>query len=85
MRTDEAVDIQGIRISRILGAGAGPQRSLHTRTFGGQGPPAIAVEDLLEPGIGDLGVGNANLALQPGLAQRIELFIHHRIHPTDEK
>ncbi len=64
IRADERVQVQRVGIERVLGAGAGPQGALDASALGGQSFPALAAEDLAEAGIGSLGIGDGDLAVQ---------------------
>ena len=64
--TDQGFHVEQFRVARILGAGAGPQRALHLCAGVGQRLPARTGEGALELSVGELGVGDCDLALQGG-------------------
>ncbi len=57
-RSDQRLDIHEVGIGRVLGAGARPQHPLHARAFLGERHPPIALQDVLECLVGELGVGD---------------------------
>ena len=64
IRPDEAVHIEGVRVGRVLGAGAGPQGALDASPLRGQALPALATGYLSEAGVGHFGVGDGDLSLK---------------------
>ena len=63
---DQLLDIEHVAVVRVLRAGAGPKQPLHPRALGTQLLPARAGEKPLVALIGKLGVGDRDLAAQPG-------------------
>ena len=61
---DQLLDIEHVAIGLVLGAGGGPQQPLRLGAFRGQRLPARAVEQPLVALIGELGVGDGDLALE---------------------
>ncbi len=83
--TDEAIHVHCVRIVRVFGAGAGPQRSLDPGPLRCQSLPAPTTTDLAEAGVGDFGIGNRDLALQVVVAEVLELLVHGGVHATDKE
>ena len=61
---DQLVDIEHVAIGFVLGAGRSPQQPLRFCAFRGQRLPARAVEQPLVALIGELGIGDGDLALE---------------------
>ena len=63
---DQLLDIEHVAIVLVLGAGRGPQQPLRLGALGRELVPARAGKQLLVFLIGELGVGDRDLALQRG-------------------
>ena len=61
---DEAVDVQRVRVRRVLHAGRGPQRPLDRAARRAQRGELVAAEHALERLVGGAGVGEAGAALE---------------------
>ena len=66
---DQLVDVQRVRVGRVLGRGRRPQRPLHVRALRRQRLPARAGEDALERLVGEARVGDGGLAGQVAAAE----------------
>ena len=93
---DQLLDIEHVAIGLVLGAGRGPQQPLRLCALRGQRLPARAGEQPLVALIGELGVGDGDLALErveAGFLVRIvglrdlfvEQFVDRGIDAADEK
>ena len=94
--TDQLLDIEHVAIVFVLGAGRGPQQPLRLGTFGGQLLPTRPRKQTLVLLVGELGVGNRDLAFQGSQAfllgrvvgfrnSVVELLVGHRIDAADEE
>ena len=63
-RPDQLVDVERVGVGRVLGRRRRPQRPLETRATCGERFPAVAGEGLPEQPVGELGVGDGDLAPQ---------------------
>src|SRR5579862_2109047 len=79
VRSDQFFDVQHIAISRVLGAGAGPQHALSLCSFGSQSLPAGRAEDLLILLVGLLAVRDRYFSLDT-----LQLFLLPRIFGSFE-
>ena len=79
VRSDQFLDVEGVRVARVLGAGRGPQRPLNGGAGAEQRFPPRPGEDLLEAPVGESRVGDRRLALQIGAADLGELAIDVRV------
>ena len=61
---DQLLDVEDVAIGRVLGAGAGPEQPLRPRALGREPLPAGAGEEALVALVGELGVGDRDLAAQ---------------------
>ena len=92
---DESLDIEHIGIGRILGPGGGPEQPLRRGSSGGERFPAGAFDHLQVTLIGDLGVGDGDLATHglerlgvPGAGLRqplVDLLVDHGVDAADEE
>ncbi len=64
VRADQLVDVQRVRVGRVLGRGGSPQDPLGSGALGGQVLPPGAAEGLEVVGVGEPRVGDRELALQ---------------------
>ena len=82
VRPDQLVDVERVRVRRVLRRRRGPERPLHARALRGERLPARSREDPLERLVGDARVGDRRLALQvaaPGLLERgVDLAVDAR-------
>ena len=76
--------VEQLGIVRVLGAGAGPQQALGAGAGLTQGSEAGTAENFLVALIGELGVGDGDLALQLGAFVR-QQRIEGGIDPADEE
>ena len=93
---DQGIEVHGVGIRRILGAGGRPQRALHPGAFFLQLGETVAAEDALERLVGQLGVGDRSLA-QEGIdallllivggffGELSKLLVHHAVNAADEE
>ena len=86
VRTDQFFEVHHVAVRRILGAGARPQDTLRLRALGRERLPARRREYFLIRLVGQLAVGDGNLAenrLQLGLSRGIgfllDLFAEERV------
>ena len=93
---DQLLDIEHVAIGLVLGAGRSPQQPLRLCAFRGQRLPARAVEQPLVALIGELGIGDGDLAFERiearflvrivGLRDLlVEQFIDRGVDAADEK
>ena len=84
---DERLHIEDVGVARVLGAGAGPEESLGPGPGGGQPLPGGALEVITKPGVGQLRVGDRDLA--PEVEQRpalgLDTTIGLGVHPAHEE
>ncbi len=82
-RPDEAIHIKRIEVSRVFGAGGGPQRALEAASGGLVAGEALAAEYFAELFVSQFGISDGGLA-----AQRRPFgqeAIHLRVHAGDEE
>src|SRR5262245_50552990 len=65
LRANQIVDVQHIRILRVLSAGRSPQLSLDLRTFRLERGEPGTMKDFLETNVGQFGIGHGSLAAEP--------------------
>ena len=82
---DEPVDVHRVGVRRVLHAGRRPQRPLDRRARLAQRGEALAVEDLLEAAVGGARVGEAGLARELGVAERLEALVDLGVDARDEE
>ena len=95
---DQGIDIHGVGIGRILGAGGRPQRALHPGAFFLQLGETVAAtaKDALERFVGQLRVSDRSFAQESldtllllivgGLFGELsELFVRHAVNAADEE
>ena len=92
VRPDERLDVEHVAVRRILRAGRCPQRTLHIRAVMLQLLPTLAAEGLFEELVGELGVGNRDLAEERAdlgiivlLQLRFHLLLGQRVDAANEK
>ena len=88
-RSDELVNVDAIGVSRVLGAGGSPQRTLLLGALGLEGGPTRIVGELvLEQFVSETSVGDGGLAFESlGLvgADLLELLVDGGIHTGNEE
>ena len=88
-RSDELVNVDAIGVSRVLGAGGSPQRTLLLGALGLEsGPTRIVGELVLEQFVSETSVGDGGLAFESlGLvgADLLELLVDGGIHTGNEE
>ena len=85
---DEFGDVHGVGIGVVLDAGGGPERALRLSSESSQLLPPRAGDDFLISLVGQAGVGDSRLPLEPGgLAGRdpVEPGVDLGVHPGDEE
>jgi len=93
---DQLIDIEDVAVGLVLGPGTRPQEPLCLRALLRKALPAFVSVDLFVELIGELGIGDRHLALeplQPRLLGRvggcgdlfIELIVDQRVDAADEK
>ena len=93
---DQLLDVDHVAVVGVLGPRAGPEQPLRLGALAGQGLPAPPAEELLVALVGELGVGNRDLAgqaaqhaclvrIRPRLQTRRDERIDRGINPADEK
>ena len=70
---DQASDVPGVVVGRVLDAGGGPQRALRPGSGPLQRPPPSGRDGLLVTLVGEPGVGDGGLAAQRGGLRRADL------------
>ncbi len=85
VRADQAVDVQRLRVLRVLDAGGGPQRPLDRGAGLAQLREALALEDALEGEVGGAGVGEPGAAGEVGAAERLQALVDLGVHARDEE
>ncbi len=88
VRADQRLDVEHVRILRVLGAGARPQDPLWAGALCGHIGKRVRLEDLLIPLICKLGVGDCSFApLRHGLigAVLLQSIVCARVDTTDEE
>ena len=82
---DEAVDVQRLRVRRVLDAGGGPERALDGAAGLAQRGELLPAVDALERLVGGARVGEARLALQLVVAERGQPLVDLRVDAGDEE
>ena len=83
---DELLDVDRVLVIRVLDAGRRPQAALLGRALGLQRLPLRRGEDLLVVAVGELGVGDRELALELVVAaDRVEALVGLGVHARDEE
>ena len=94
---DQLLDVDHVAVVGVLGPRAGPEQPLRLGALAGQGLPAPPAEELLVALIGELGVGNRDLAESsravglsrshsvPACSRAADERIDRSIDPADEK
>ena len=72
---DQLLDVDDVAVLGVLGRGRRPQAALRGRALGGERVPVRAREDLLVGLVGELGVGDRELALELGVAGLVEPLV----------
>ena len=83
---DELLDVEDVAVVGVLGRGRGPQAALRGCALGGQRLPLVAGEDLLVGLVGELGVGDRELALELVVAaDLVEALVGLGVDARDEE
>ena len=83
---DQLLDVEHVAVLGVLGRGRRPQAALRRRALGGQRVPVVAREDLLVGLVGELGVGDRELALELGVAaDLVEPLVGLGVDARDEE
>ncbi len=87
VRADERIHVQDVGIARVLGAGAGPEQPLWSGAGGCQPLPGGALEVITEPGVGQLRIGDRDLApqIEQPSAFGLDATIGFGVHPAHEE
>ncbi len=88
VRRDQLLDVHGVAVRRVLGAGRCPQRPLQPGTTVGQRLPARRREVLLEQLVGEPRVGDSRLTpqfLRLGRADLVQPAIDLGVDPAHEE
>ena len=89
VRTDQLLDVDDVRVVGVLGARAGPQQALGLRALALQRRELRAAEEVQEVPVGDLGVGDGDLAQQRARASgdpfALERRVDRGVHAADEE
>jgi hypothetical protein len=91
---DQRLNVEHVGIGGVLGAGGSPKQPLGPGAAVGQGLPAGRGDHLQIALVGDLGVGDGDLAPQalqlvragvPGLKAPVDLLVDHAVDAADEE
>ena len=85
VRADQVVDVERVRVVRVLGRGRGPERALNVRALGGERLPARSAEEPLERVVGDLRIGDRRLAAQVLASGALERGVDLGVDARDEE
>ena len=81
---DQLLDVDDVAVVGVLGSRACPEQPLRLGALGGQGLPALPAEELLVALIGQLGVGNRDLADQAA-QQACLVRVRRRLQPRRDE
>ena len=84
-RPRQPVDVERLRVLRVLDAGRGPQRALDRGAGVAQGGEALALEHVLERAVGGARVGEPRAAREVGAAGGLEALVDLGVDARDEE
>ena len=85
VRADQLLDVDHVAVGRVLGRGGGPERPLRPRALRCELLPGGAGEEPLVLGIGELRVGDGELAAEVAGAGSLEARIGLGVHARHEE